>query len=236
MKKLALGLFSNIFHAFPYFTFRLANWFSNLKLYNHMSFLKKRGIAINVVYDIGARHGVYSRELKSVLPKARFFLFEANASCSSILDRTGFRYFISALSTENDREVEFYSLNSSCDSYFKENTDRFKDVKPKRVKTRSLASLAEEHGLPQPDMIKLDTQGSEIDILKGAESLLANCSLVHIEAPVIEANQGAPTFSEYLAFFESRGFRILDITQQHHQESWGGLFQLDILFLRKDLF
>jgi len=84
--------------------------------------------------------------------------------------------------------------------------------------------------LPNPDFIKLDVQGAEIDILKGAGGLLDSCTLLLAKCPIVPYNLGAPELNEYLAYFKSKGFSPLRITEQHSNK--GSLLQIDILFLK----
>jgi hypothetical protein len=45
------------------------------KLYRELSVLKNMGIKINVVYDVGARYGRWSRGVSKIFPDAKFYLF-----------------------------------------------------------------------------------------------------------------------------------------------------------------
>ena len=56
--------------------------------------LLKKGVEINIIYDIGAYRGEFSDYLnQSILKKRRFYLFEANKKNSEYLDKLNFRYF-----------------------------------------------------------------------------------------------------------------------------------------------
>ena len=48
--------------------------------------------------------------------------------------------------------------------------------------------MVEKENLKLPNFIKIDTQGSEIDILKGSKNTLKNCNLIYLETPIIEYN------------------------------------------------
>ena len=85
--------------------------------------------------------------------------------------------------------------------------------------------------LPPPDFMKIDTQGSEIDILKGCGKYLKKVKLLYLECPVININQGARDISEYLTFTKKAGFIPLDICEKHIHNNI--LLQIDILFVNK---
>lgn len=93
--------------------------------------------------------------------------------------------------------------------------------------------MAISEKLPKPDFIKLDVQGAEIDILKGAGGLLDSCTLLLAERPIVLYNLGEPELNEYLAYCKSKGFSPLRITEQHSNK--GSLLQIDIIFLKNSI-
>jgi hypothetical protein len=56
-------------------------------------------------------------------------------------------------------------------------------------------------------MMKIDVQGCEIDVLKGAEYTLSKCTDLLIELQHTEYNQGAPLKDEAIEFLKSIGFK-----------------------------
>ena len=88
--------------------------------------------------------------------------------------------------------------------------------------------------MPNPDLIKIDTQGSEIDILKGAKNTLKKCKLIYIECPISKSNKNNLNFNDYLNFMKTINFIPQEICEIHHFH--GFLFQIDILFMKKNLY
>src|SRR2546426_7339485 len=68
--------------------------------------------------------------------------------------------------------------------------------------------IAKEH-LIAPDVIKVDTQGSELGILLGASSTLAQTFLVEIEVEFCPMYKGQPLFADVDALLRSHGFELL---------------------------
>jgi FkbM family methyltransferase len=118
--------------------------------------------------------------VRSSLPDARFFLFEANADHADALRATGYPYFISVLSSE-PTTVEFYATGSPGDSYFRETTKNYAGVKPVSLHAETLDSLVERHELPLPDLINADVQGAELDVLRGGRAALEKAQLALLE-------------------------------------------------------
>jgi len=216
------------------------NFFKYIEKLNYHSVLKNlvsHGLKINTIYDIGAHKGRWTKQHAGLFPKASFYLFEANTEHAEKLKTRGHRTFIGVLSSDGE-PAKFYKKAGTGDSLYRENTATYSEDTFEVVPTKTLHQVATSEKLPKPDFVKLDVQGAEIDILKGAGDLLDGCSLLLAECPIVPYNLGAPELKEYLDYFKSVGFSPLRITEQH--SSKGSLLQIDILFLkdsvRKNIF
>jgi FkbM family methyltransferase len=207
-------------------------FFKYFEKLNYQSVLKdlvSRGLAINTVYDIGAHKGRWTKQHAALFPHARFYLFEANKEHAEKLKSRGHQTFIGVLSSDGE-PAKFYKKAGTGDSLYRENTATYSEETFEVVATKTLHQVATSEKLPRPDFVKLDVQGAEIDVLKGAGDLLDDCSLLLAECPIVPYNLGAPELKEYLDYFKSAGFSPLRITEQH--SSKGSLLQIDILFLK----
>lgn len=193
--------------------------------------IKSAGLDINTVYDVGAFRGEWSMDLKyRTLPDAKFFLFEGNPECEDGLKERKLPYFITVLSNPNRGEVDFYNGTNTGDSYYKETAKTYDTIGSIRVQTQTLDDIIDKLSLPIPQFIKLDTQGSEIDILKGAEkNIMGKTELIYTEMPIIEYNKGAPKFSDYIDYMKSYDYIPIDILDFHRHEET--LMQVDMMFM-----
>jgi FkbM family methyltransferase len=196
--------------------------------------LKNNGFKIKTVYDIGACKGKWSTHMKSnVLTDSEFFLFEANPAYEDILKNTGFVYFNTVLSNPEREFVNFYNGTNTGDSYYKETTKIYDQKESIVLPCTTLDKLIDTHELPIPEFIKIDTQGSEIDILQGAESILDKVNIIYCECPIIQYNLGSPNIQEYLDFFKKINFVPISILEHHCIENI--LVQIDIMFMRYEI-
>ena len=203
-------------------------------LLNFLIQSEKIGLKFPVVYDIGANIGAWSKAVKqTALPNSQFYLFEAVKDHESSLASTGFPYFLNILSNPEREYVEFYQTNSTGDSYYRESSHHFDNIDSKKYPCTTLDKIIKERNLPIPNLIKIDTQGSELDILSGAKLCIGLTELIYIECPIIRYNEGAPTMSDYIDFFTNKNYLPIDIFEVHRGENI--LLQVDILFMRKDL-
>ena len=214
---------------------KLFNSLYKQKLNSIILHLIDNKIEINNVYDVGAFQGEWTKVLKKTsLKNSKFYLFEANIENEIYLKNLGHEYFINVLSDKN-KEVKFFSKVHSGDSYFPEKTNFYENtIIPKNLKTITLNEIQAKNQIPFPDFLKIDTQGSEIDILKGGNQILKNCKVILLECPIISYNSGAPTLSDYIKYLHSINFLPLEVTEIHHLDKV--LVQVDIIFLKKDIF
>lgn len=183
---------------------------------------------VRVVYDIGANQGEWSTQAAAWLPSANFVLFEANAIREPLLAARGFDYAIALLSSDFESKP-FFSIGGTGDSYLKELSHHYEGVTPVRRDSQPLDYLVESSGFPLPDFVKIDTQGSELDAIKGGQKTLRNAAFLLLECPVQEVNQGAPNLADYITTLKNLGFKPSSIVEHH--ESNGELFQVDIFFV-----
>ena len=222
------------FQLFPQLFSRLFKSLYRHKLDYNLAGLIKSGMCLDIIYDIGAHKAKWSKNmsLKSLNNK-EFILFEANKTNEKYLKDTSFKYFIEVLSDEK-KKIKFYSKKLPGDSYYKEQSDRYNEGNAETRNAVTLDEVIEKEKIPLPNLIKIDTQGSEIDILKGAKKSLTNCNLIYLETPIIEYNSGSPNLNQCIDYLKSIDFIPYDICEVHYMDKI--LIQIDILYVRKDIF
>lgn len=193
-----------------------------------------------VIYDIGAYHGTWTIDARKIFPTSQYFLFEANPDNAPVLQASGEHYFIAALARD-ERQAAFYvpksDVSATGASLYREQTVHYLGERARVVKltTRRLDTLATEHDLPSPDLVKLDVQGAELDVLCGAGSLLLNCSALIAEVSLLQGNEGAPLAAEVIASINDHGFKCVDICKIR-RTAVGTVGQLDLLFVDATLY
>tara|TARA_Y100001970_G_C14008726_1_gene737262 strand:+ start:121 stop:867 length:747 start_codon:yes stop_codon:yes gene_type:complete len=227
-----------IFKIIKFFKKKYQRFFNSLfkqKLNSVLLDLQENHIEINDIYDVGAYKGNWSYFLdRTSLKNKNFYLFESNFENEKYLKKYKYKYFIETLS-DDIKEVKFFSKSHVGDSYYRENTDFYpNDIKPLIKKTTTLNIVQKTNNLPMPDFLKIDTQGSEIDILKGANQILKKCKIILLECPIINYNKGAPSIDQYINYLNSIEFLPFDACELHYIDNV--LVQIDIIFLKKNIF
>jgi FkbM family methyltransferase len=192
-------------------------------------FLVKHKLAkeIRVVYDVGAHNGSWTNQVSRILKSSDFYLFEPNKNHNSQLEKTGFKYFNDVLSDQK-KTIEWFGLGGLGDSYFKEFSQPFEKVPPIEIVTNTLNSYVSDLKLPVPQLLKIDTQGSELDIIAGSSDFISSVKHVLLECPLVEYNLGAPNIQKYLTTMLDLGFEPIDVTEVHYMN--GKTVQIDIAF------
>ena len=81
------------------------------------------------------------------------------------------------------------------------------------------------------DLVKIDVQGAELDVLKGAKRTVQQAEVLQLELSTTEYNSGAPLAMEVMQAVHQLGFRFYEVVELHHSN--GVLIQIDILFIHK---
>jgi FkbM family methyltransferase len=182
--------------------------------------------------DIGANTGEWATAQKLVSPEIHIMCVEGNPECDPFLKKTGFDYMIQMLS-DDKRPVSFYlnPSNSVCtgSSYYKENSRHY-DGSHITIQSNRLDAIFNNDRF---DSIKIDTQGSELDILTGGVELLKNIKVVCIEVSKKPYNIGSPLEDTTSEFMESNGFVRHGETGSSYVE--GILFQVDEIWVKNDI-
>jgi len=187
-----------------------------------------------ILYDIGAHTGAFTRNFLKTHKNVISYMFEANPKLFKPKDLSEHYWFNTVLSNLNDNEVSFYYRNGTGDSYYKEIdlTQAYTDPEKYsilKLKTKRLDSF----DIPLPDVIKIDTQGSELDILRGCDDILKNCQTIYCEIPAPKKtyNQGAPSYKDYIDFFTQAGFKNQILEKEKFAR--GELVQYDMIFKKE---
>lgn len=138
-----------------------------------------------------------------------------------------------ALLDETERTVDWYEKQNTGDSMFRERTFHYKNCDPVKKQTTVLSSIIDPY---VPDMknvlIKIDCQGAEIPILKGAGKIVEKTDFILLEIPFFgQYNENVPTFLEHIKYMDDIGFIPFDILEPHSIN--GFTIQVDMLFISK---
>jgi hypothetical protein len=82
-----------------------------------------------------------------------------------------------------------------------------------------------------PDLLKLDVQGYELEVLKGAERALSAVKVLLTEVNLIDIYSGVPLLHDLVMWLSERGWVAFDICGLTRRPLDRALWQADMLFV-----
>src|SRR5262245_59824225 len=142
----------------------------------------------NVLFDIGSNAGVFALDLAKSIPDLTVFAFEPQASLAKHLRRSieanrfdRFKLLEVMLGKEEGEGTLFVTSHSIHASTI----PRERHYRKLRVPLRTLDGLIAAGAVAPPDVIKIDVEGSELNIFQGADAMLQ----AHQPSIVFEADE-----------------------------------------------
>jgi len=179
----------------------------------------------STILDVGANHGDFARAASTLFPAARVFLFEPLPDLQTYLARVVARLRLpwtvvpEALGSQRGSFPMFIDESDDAIGSFTGFTDDYLKANPKARPTReitcevrSLDEVMRERGLNRIDLMKIDVEGFEFEVLKGAASGLRRTRAVVIEVSLVrrQTTNGHPLL-EMLGLLSGAGFDVVDV-------------------------
>ncbi len=185
------------------------------------------------ILDVGAHFGGFTKLAKQSFPDSEIICIEANRDCEEELKKNNCEYYISLVGDMNEKVVFFKNKTdptSTGNSIYRELTHHYSDenIIKEQIRMTTLDNIFESKN-KDFDLIKINTQGSEIDILKGAASLIKNTKGIILRTAVTKYNQNAPLEPTVIQYMSSINFSVKETLGEL---SW--VAQKDLLFIKND--
>ena len=202
----------------------------------------RAGFSPTVIYDIGAADGVWSADMHSIFPESRSHLFEplANhlpsyrASLDKVLPKfpsfTLHPVAVGAVTGQIQMTVHPEGYGSSV--FHGGDWDQRPRID---LEGWTLDDYVAKHALAPPDLIKIDTQASEVLILSHAKRALEHASMVFAETWFDKAyGPNTPLMTEVTELLEASDFRLVEIGHKFYNTDHT-LFGCDAFYLKRSL-
>lgn len=102
------------------------------------------------------------------------------------------------------------------------------------VPLETLDGLVSKHRLSPPYLVKIDTEGSEIDVIRGGTRVFSEACAAIIEVSFASRFSADASFSDVACLMKESGLHVFDIVAGAYNAR-GILHQADIIFIRHDL-
>ncbi len=218
----------------------LYSWFSSdLGMSNDMFEcilnLKRQGFKPDIILDIGAYKGDWTIRTLKIFEDAKYLMVEPQKSrehelYNLVVRNKNVLYKQVLLGERKKENVKFFEMDSGS-SIYEEQSAYPRMIKYLQMTT--LNDLISEFELKGKYFLKMDVQGAELNVLKGASILLKDIEFILVEVSLLSYNKGAPQFADIVSFLNSSNFVLFDICNQYRKPD-RTLFQMDLLFANKN--
>jgi hypothetical protein len=97
---------------------------------------------------------------------------------------------------------------------------------------KSLDEIVNDTRLKEPLFLKLDVQGAELEVLRGAKHTMSRAEAIQLEVALLHYNEGAPSAVDLIKFMDENDFAIFDVAG-FIRPNGTDLVQIDLVFVRK---
>lgn len=191
------------------------------------------GVRPATVIDIGVGKGTFS--LYDSNRHADFYLIEAvpdsKGTVRKIADRLGAKFFNVAAGSARG-EIEFFVHSDTTGSSMYRQLEGVAALDGTRVSVPVLP-LDEmiPASVPRPCVLKVDTQGAEIEVIRGASNTLAQVDIAILEVSLHQFREHGPEIGTVIEEMAKRGFVIYETLEGHYRPIDEALAQLDLVFV-----
>lgn len=207
--------------------------------------LVRQGIKPATVIDIGANIGQFAVASAKLFDALKIYSFEPLPQCSSDLQRHvsklgNVKVFAVALGEQHGEaafHINQHAHSSSILPLSQAHKDSFPEANEVGTVMVPLARLDEvliESDIIRPSLLKLDVQGYEVNVLRGAEKLLPSIDFVILEASFKPLYEGERLFLEIVDIMADYGFEFRRPVGWLAEPKSGEILQMDALFVRKE--
>ncbi len=210
----------------------------NNLLFNFYSILKNIGFDPKHIVDVGANHGTWTREAMKFFPDAYYTLLEPQEgmrnSVKDLLEHNEKVSFnqVGAGSEEGSFKFTIADRDDSCSFIYSEEEAKKMGFAQIEVPIVTLNSFLIEKKLPSPDIIKIDAEGLDLEVLKGASEFFGSTELFLVEAAVVNDRVDNDIF-EVMSFMKEKGYKLFDITDLNRPHRHKVLWLVELVFIKK---
>jgi FkbM family methyltransferase len=197
--------------------------------------LKSLGVPVGAIIDVGVLEG--TEELIKCYPHLHHILCEPISEFHKKIDanystRVDSHEIIPYAIGDLDGEVYMVTETVSDDqsiTHAKHQNEQDKasfSTSGRKVPIRSLDTIIKKQSVEKPFLLKIDIDGKDLDVIRGAEKTLLDCSIICLEV-------GLKNIHQRLSAVLKCGFQLFDLVDICYYD--GRLIQMDAIFVRKTI-
>lgn len=202
---------------------------------------------VDLVFDIGANRGQYARRLLRSGYRNKLISFEPIAKAFQALKHNANKfnnweaYHLGVGSQSGNLainvsenvysssvlEVTETSIGAAPDS---------KIMREERISMTTLNEFFKSHQInSQKIYLKLDVQGFELEVLKGASEVLSQVIAIQVELSTTPLYKGSPLYLDVITYLKNLNFDLFSVLPEFRNPNSGRLLQFDGIFVRSEI-
>ncbi len=206
------------------------------------SLIKRLAPPLDFVVDVGCSVGIFSylatKMLSTTKHPLRCILIDPQLSAY----RAQTEWYLDQLHeyetheialADREGEIQFHATDDMYNSSIFRPSTRSTD--PKTVPMTTLEKLSKEFHVKGKGLLKIDVQGAEHLVLKGAGKFMQHIDIVMVETSLRPIDPDVPDFYEIFTLMRELGFRYMDDSGGWRSPANGIRLQQDCWFIRENL-
>jgi FkbM family methyltransferase len=208
------------------------------RAYWESAYIRRLGFRPRTIIDVGVAYG--TPELYAAFPDAQLILVEPLSEyfegIARLLEgRRGVHFPAAAWSSEGELELRVEPRQPVRSSHYSGHPlERTGDtLTPRLVQATTIDRIIANHVFPEPFGLKIDTEGAELEVIRGAAATLERTLFVIAEVGVLPNRfEGSYSFAQFIAAMDQAGFEVCDLLGIGRAPS-SHVVDVDLVFQRR---
>jgi FkbM family methyltransferase len=193
-----------------------------------------------VIFDVGANVGQSIELFRKTFARPVIHSFEPGAAFEVLTRRfsaSGDLYLNNvALGATAGSRLFIENELTNMSSFLEPGSDCWGEIKRTyEVTVSTVDDYCDEKGIDRIDVLKIDTQGSDLDVVKGAEGMMRRHAvhMIFMEITISDMYKGLPRLDEVYGFLADRGFVLVAFYEFYYQReraAWMDALFIDLAF------
>lgn len=196
--------------------------------------LKQRGFAPRHIVDVGANRGIWTREAIKFFPEAQYTLVEPQdylkMYVKDLMERGYKIEWINAGAGDESGSLPL-SVGARDDSSSFVPGREAEGASCVTVPVMTLNEIVGSRKAAIPELVKIDAEGFDLRVIRGASELLGKTDVFLVESVVCAPNY-ENTVDKVVGTMAEAGYRVVDITDLNRSPKYGVLWLCELAFLR----
>jgi FkbM family methyltransferase len=203
---------------------------------NFFPLLRQLGFAPRHIIDVGANHGNWTKAALAYFPQATYTLIEPQNHLRVHIQELEASHKINWINAGCSDEIGELPLvvsyrDDSSTFMQADRSGRAIEGTQIVVPITTLDNIVAKCDAPLPELVKIDAEGFDLKVLRGAKSLLGKTEIFLVEA-LICANSYDNTLGAVTRFMSDAGYSVMDVTDLNRSPKHGVLWLVELAFLR----